>query len=156
MDLKHFRQHKNIFCGSRKSIWGQKRPLSVSYELNQVTSGLYRPGNSLNRPFFRSMPWEMWPEVDLKHFRQHKNIFWGSRKSIWGPKWPISVSYELNQATSGLFRLGNSLNGPFLWYMPWEMWPEADLKHFKRQKNIFRASKKSIWGPKRPIFQSIR
>ena len=27
-----------------------------------------------------------------------KNIFWGSRKSIWGPKRPISERYELNLA----------------------------------------------------------
>ena len=50
--------------------------------------------------------------------------------------------------------LRNSYDGPFFSSMPWEMWPEADLEHFKRQKNIFRASKKSIWGAKRPIFFS--
>ena len=22
------------------------------------------------------MPWEMWPELDLKHFRHQKSIFW--------------------------------------------------------------------------------
>ena len=34
----------------------------------------------------------------VKHFRHQKNIFWGSRKSFWGPKRPISESYELNLA----------------------------------------------------------
>ena len=48
------------------------------------------------REFFWSMSWEMWPEADLKHFRRQKKLFWGSRKSIWGPKRPISESYELN------------------------------------------------------------
>ena len=43
-------------------------------------------GNSFDGPFFWSMPWEMLPEVDFKHFRHQKNIFWGSRKSIWAPK----------------------------------------------------------------------
>ena len=42
------------------------------------------------------MPGEMWPKADLKHFRHQKNIFSGSRESIWGPKRPISVSYKLN------------------------------------------------------------
>ena len=50
--------------------------------------------------FFWSMPWEMWPEVNLKHFSNQKNIFWGARKAIRGPKRgtkrPICVSYELN------------------------------------------------------------
>ena len=32
--------------------------------------------------------------------------------------------------------------------MPWEMWSEADLKHFNHQKNIFWGSTKSIWGQK--------
>ena len=54
-------------------------------------------GISLDGPFFWSMPCKMWPEVDLSH---QKNIFWGSRKSIWGPnrglKRTIFVSYELN------------------------------------------------------------
>ena len=31
------------------------------------------------------MSWEMWPEVVLKHFIHQKNIFWGSKKSIWDP-----------------------------------------------------------------------
>ena len=34
------------------------------------------------------MPWEMWPEVNLKYFINQKNIFWGSRKLIWGLKRP--------------------------------------------------------------------
>ena len=42
------------------------------------------------------MPWEMWPEADLKHFKRKKNIVWASRKSIWGPKRPISENYEVN------------------------------------------------------------
>ena len=78
----------------------------------------------------------MWPEVDLKHFR-HKNIFWGSRKSILGPKSPFSESYDLNLAILGLFRLGEPLDGPFSWSMSWEMWPEANLKQFNYQKNKF-------------------
>ena len=83
--MKHFRYQKNIFLGSRKSICGPKRLFSVSYELKAIL-GLFRLGNSLDGPFFWSMPWEMWLEADLKHFRYQKNIFWGSRKSIWGPK----------------------------------------------------------------------
>ena len=82
-------------------------------------------GNSFDGPFFWSMPWEMWPEVDLKDFRQHKNLFWGSRKSIWGPKgglkMPISVSYEVNLTILGLHSLENSLERPFFWSMSWEM-----------------------------------
>ena len=39
--------------------------------------------------------------------------------------------------------------------MSLQMWPEEDLKHFKRQKNIFRASKKSIWGPKMANFLEL-
>ena len=57
-------------------------------------------GNSFDGPFFWSLQWEMWPEVDLKHFKHQKNIFWGSRKSIWGPKsglkMPISVNNQFN------------------------------------------------------------
>ena len=102
------------------------------------------------------MSWEMWPEADLKYLMHQKNIFWGSRKSIWGLKRSISVSHELNQATSGLYRLRNSLNGPFFWSMPWEMWPEVDLKHFRHQKNIFWGSRKSIWGLKMPISISYK
>ena len=37
-------------------------------------------------------------KADLKHFRHQINIFWASRKSILGPKRPISESYELNLA----------------------------------------------------------
>ena len=44
------------------------------------------------------MPWEMWPEEDLKHFKRQKLIFWASRKPIWGPKRQISESYEVNFA----------------------------------------------------------
>ena len=44
------------------------------------------------------MPWEMWSEADLKHFKRQKNIFWASRKSIWGPKGPISEGFEVNLA----------------------------------------------------------
>ena len=62
------------------------------------------------------------------------------------------MSYEPNLAIRGLFRLENSLYGPFFWSMSWEMWPEADLKHFRLEKNIFLGSRKSIWGPKKPIF----
>ena len=71
----------------------------MSWEMwPELVSGLFRLGNSLYGPFFWSMSWEMWPEADLKHFNDQKNIFWGSRKSIWGPKRPISESYELNLA----------------------------------------------------------
>ena len=63
------------------------------------------------------MTWEIWPEMDLKHFRQQKNIFQGSRKSSWGSKMPISGSYELYLAISGIFRLKNPLVGPFLVYV---------------------------------------
>ena len=143
VDLNHFRHQKNVFWGSRKSIRGPKRPISVSYELNWAIwsltdyRSLFRLGNSLDGPFFWSMSWEMWLEVDLKHFRQRKNICWGSRKSIRGPKRPILVSYELIFALWGLFRLGNSLDGPFFWSILSELWPEDDLKHFRHQKNIF-------------------
>ena len=44
------------------------------------------------------MPWEMWQEADLKHFKRQKNIFWAYRMSIWGPKMSISESYEVNLA----------------------------------------------------------
>ena len=62
-----------------------------------VVRGPLRQGNLFDGSIFWSMPWKMWPEADLKHLK-HKNIFWGSGKSIWGPKRPISVSYELNLA----------------------------------------------------------
>ena len=52
--------------------------------------------------------------------------------------------------------LGNSFDGPFFWSMQWEMWPEVDLKHFRRQKNIFWDSRESIWGPKKPNFSVLR
>ena len=100
------------------------------------------------------MSWEMWPKADLKHFKHQKNIFWGSRKSIWGPKRPISESFELNFAILGLFRQGDPLDGSFFRYISWEMWPKADLKRFRHHKNIFWGSRKSIWGPKRPISES--
>ena len=51
--------------------------------------------------------------------------------------------------------LGNSLDGPFFWSIPWEMWQEVDLKHFRHQKNIFRGSRKSIWGPKKANFDEL-
>ena len=67
----------------------------------------------------------MWPVKGLKHFSDQKNIFWGSRKSIWGPKgglkMPISVSYEVNLTILGLYSLENSLERPFFWSMSWEM-----------------------------------
>ena len=67
----------------------------------------------------------MWPEADLKHFKRQKNIFWASRKSIWGPKpgfkMPISVTYEVNLTILGLYILENSLDRPFFWSMSWEM-----------------------------------
>ena len=62
----------------------------------------------------------MWPEVDLKHFRPHKNIFLGSRKSIWGPKRPISEiyeSYEINLAILGFSGWGTHLIDIFLVYV---------------------------------------
>ena len=120
---------RKLYC-SRKSIWGQKWPISVSYELNLVIWGLFKLGNLLDGPFFWPMPWEMWPEAYLKHFKRQKNMFWASRKSFWGPKRRISENYEVNLTIWGLFRLGNSSDGPFFWSMSWEMWTEVDLKHF--------------------------
>ena len=35
--------------------------------------------------------------------------------------------------------MGDSLSGPFFRSMSWEMWPEADLKHIRHQKNRFGA-----------------
>ena len=105
--------------------------------------------------FIWSMAWEIWSEVYLKHFRHQQNIYLNSMESIWGQKGglkrPISVSYELNLAIIVLYRLGNSLEGLFSWSISWEMWSEADLKHFILQKNTFLGSRKSIWGPKSPI-----
>ena len=74
--------------------------------------------------------------------------------SILGPKRPISESYDLNLAILGLIRHGDPLDGSFSWYMSWEMWPKADLKHFRHQKTIFWCPRKSIWGQKRPISES--
>ena len=96
----------------------------------------------------------MWSEEDLKHFRRQKNIFLGYKKSIWGPKRQISESFKLDLAIWSLSRLRDSFYGPFFWFISWEMWSEADLKYFRRQKNIFWGSRKSIWGPKRPISES--
>ena len=39
--------------------------------------------DELNGPFFWSMPWEMWSEVDLKHFR-HKKMYFGALESKFG------------------------------------------------------------------------
>ena len=144
VDLKPFWRKKNMFLGSRKSIWGPKGPISEGYELNLTNWGLFRLGNSLDEPFSWSMSWEMWPGVELKDFRHLKNMFWGSKKSIWGPKRPILVSYRLNWAIWGPLRLGYSLDGPFFWSMPWEMWPDVDLKHFRHQKTFLGGSRKSI------------
>ena len=58
------------------------------------------------------MPWKMCPEVDLKHFRLQK-IYFGDLESQFGPKGPISKSYEVNLAIWGLFRLGDSIHGTF-------------------------------------------
>ena len=123
VDLNHFDIRK-IYVGALESQFGvQKRPISVSYELNWAIwsltdyRSLFRLGNSLDGPFFWSMSWEMWLEVDLKHFRQQKNICWGSRKSIRGKKRPILVRYALIFVIWGLFRLGNSLDWPFFWSM---------------------------------------
>ena len=123
--------------GLQKINLGSKRPISESYELNLAIWGLFRLGNSVYVPFFWSISWEMWTKVVLKYFRLQQNKFLASRKSIWGPQRPISASYELNLAIWCLFRLGNSLYGPFFWSMPWRMWPEVDLKHFRHRKNIF-------------------
>ena len=65
---------------------GPKRPISESYDLNLAILGLFRLGEPLDGLFSWSMSWEMWPTADLKHVNHQKNIFWGSRKSIWGPK----------------------------------------------------------------------
>ena len=32
--------------------------------------------------------------------------------------------------------LGNKLDGPLFWAMPWEMWPELDLMHFTHRKKL--------------------
>ena len=79
----------------------------------------------------------MWPEVDLKYFRHQKNIFGGSRKSIVGPKRPISVSCGLNWTIWGLFRRGKSLDGPFFCSLPWEMYLKAALKDFRHHKIVY-------------------
>ena len=42
------------------------------------------------------MSWEMWPEVDLKHFRHQKNNFWALECKFGAQKG--SESYELNLA----------------------------------------------------------
>ena len=57
----------------------------------------------------------------FKAFRTPENIFLASRKSILGPKRPISESYDLNLAILGLLRHGDPLDGSFSWSMSWEM-----------------------------------
>ena len=32
--------------------------------------------------------------------------------------------------------VGNEVDGPFFWCMPWEMWPDVDLMHFTHQKKL--------------------
>ena len=130
-------RHQKLYFGV---ILGQFRPkkwlkwlILVSYGLNLVIWSLFRLWRSLNYPFSWTMSWEMWPEVVLKRFRHQKNIFWASRKSIWGPKRQISESYELNLAIWGLIRLGDPLDGPFFWSMLWEMRSKVVLKHFRHQ-----------------------
>ena len=49
-------------------------------------------------------------------------------------KMPILMSYELNWANCGLFRLGNSRDGSFFWSLSQETGPEADLKQSRCQK----------------------
>ena len=44
------------------------------------------------------MPWGMWPEKDLTYFSNQKNIFWGSRKSIWGPKRGLKGQFDVKKA----------------------------------------------------------
>ena len=76
----------------------------------------------------------------------------GSRKSILGPKRPISESYDLNLAILGLFRLGEPLDGLFSWSMSWEMWPTADLKHVNNQKKIYFGALESQFGVQKGQF----
>ena len=51
--------------------------------------------DELDGPFFWSMPWEMWSEVDLMHFTHQKKL-WAPESQFGIQKGPISVSYELN------------------------------------------------------------
>ena len=55
----------------RRAIWyGQ-------FRVGVYILGLFRLVNSFDGSFFWSMSLEMWPDVNLKHFRHQKNIlFW--------------------------------------------------------------------------------
>ena len=48
--------------------------------------------------------------------------------------------------------LGNSFDGPFFWSMSWEMWAEADLKHFRQQKKIHFGALESQFGVQKGQF----
>ena len=97
--FKAFQTSEKYILGLKQvNLGSKKRPIPVSYLLNWVIWGLFSLGNLFDEPFFWSTSWEMWKEGDLKHFKPQKNIFFGSRKSIWGPKRPISESYEINLA----------------------------------------------------------
>ena len=79
----------------------------------------------------------------------------GSRKSIWDPKRPIYVNYELNLVIYGLSKWENSLDGPFFWSLSWGLWPETYLKRFTLHKIIFLGSRKLISVPKDQFLRAI-
>ena len=76
----------------------------------------------------------MWLKADLKHFRHQKNIF-GDLESQFGGQ-----NGQLLRGMSEIWSfevypgLGTHLMDHFS--ISWEMWSEADLKYFRRQKNI--------------------
>ena len=82
-DLKHFTHQKTIFWYPRKSIWGQKRPISESYEINLAIWGFFRLGTS-PMDHFSSLCHEKCGQRQIWGFLTcRKNIFWGSTKSKW-------------------------------------------------------------------------
>ena len=83
------------FWAPRK-FWWDFRPILVQKLVKMVNFGELWPKfghlkpirlwKSLDYPFPWTTSWEMLREAHLKDSRHKKCIFWGSRKSIWGPK----------------------------------------------------------------------
>ena len=92
----------------------------------------------------------MWPKEGLKHFRLQKSIFLGSKKSIWGPKWgpkrPISVSYELNLAIRSYIGWGTHLMGHFLVYVMGNMAKGGFEEYWRAEKYPLYGALESKFG----------
>ena len=88
---------------------------------------------------------------------------------FWAQKLVIQVGFQANLGSKNgkdctfcvlgpkfghlsLFKMWRSLDCPFLWTKSWEMWPEADLKHFRHKKKTYFGALESQFRSKKANF----